>query len=192
MVQLAKYHGTGNEFFIVDADEGVADRRGFARRVCDRDTGVDHPDAARVGADGVCFLALEDSFAPPRIVMTLVQPDGSIAPMCGNAAACAATWAANRTGATEIMIDTQSGTREATVDGDTVTVEMGTPTCAPAAVPVDSTGPIIEEEIAGLDITAVKADIPHAVAFVDDPDAVDLDDVGPVVRNHDLFPAART
>jgi diaminopimelate epimerase len=188
MVQLAKYHGTGNEFFIVDADEAVADRRAFAREVCDRQSGFDHPSADRVGADGVLFLALEDAFAPPRIVMTLVQPDGSIAPMCGNAAACAAAWAADRTGASEIMIDTQSGTREAVVDGDQVTVEMGTPTCAPGAVPVDSTDPVVAEEIAGLEVTAVKADIPHAVAFVDDPDAVDLESVGPEIRAHERFP----
>jgi len=41
-VPFEKYHGTGNDFLVVDADaEVVGDRAAFARTHCDRETGVD-------------------------------------------------------------------------------------------------------------------------------------------------------
>ena len=226
MIAVEKYHGTGNDFFMVDAAEPVADRRAFATELCDREDGLDL--GSTVGADGVLFLAFEDGYASPRVVMTLLQPDGSTAPMCGNGARCAAAWAAGRlrrrderersstvsaarrsgpTGhdargegtaadsaddedETTVMIDTQAGTKRATVDNSdgSVTIEMGTPSFAPAAVPVTRDEPLAEEPIEGLTVTAVNTDVPHAVAFVDDVSTVDLAAVAPAVRRADAFP----
>ena len=219
-VPVEKYHGTGNDFLVVDAAEGVGDRSAFARAYCDRETGVsvdtvddgtvdvgeandpgdDH--GGRRGADGVLFLELGKRYRPTRVVMTLVQPDGSTAAMCGNGARVVARWAHDRTGEREFMIDTQAGTRRATVnhDGSEVTIEMGTPRFDPAAVPVDSDEPLVAEEIEGLTTTAVDTGVPHAVAFLeggrDDPDgidavdidAVDIDAVAPPVRHAGVFP----
>ena len=193
MIQIEKYHGTGNDFVIVDADVGIPDRRAFARRLCDRDTGIEHADAMQRGADGVLFLALEPEFTPPRAVMTLVQPDGSVAAMCGNGARCAAEWAARRLRHRtefdgEVMIDTQSGTRRATVGDDAITIEMGNPAFAPADVPVDAGEPLIERDVGPLTVTTLNTGVPHAVAMVDDVDAVDLEEVAPSVRHADIFP----
>jgi diaminopimelate epimerase len=188
MVDVAKYHGTGNDFVVVDADADVPDRRAFAVELCDRESGIDHPASGRRGADGVLFLALEPAYSPPRIVMTLVQPDGSVAGMCGNGARCAARWAAERTSADEVMIDTPSGTRHADIDGDAVTIEMGAPVFDPEGVPVDRDEPLVEEAVEGLTVTAVNTGVPHAVALVEDVDAVDLDAVAPPVRHADVFP----
>lgn len=188
MVGIEKYQGTGNDFVVVDAAEDVPDRRAFAATLCDRSTGITHPESPRTGADGALFLALESEYHPPRVVMTLVQPDGSVAAMCGNGARCAATWAAERTGEDEIMIDTPSGTRYARIEGDDVTIEMGTPAFGPEAVPVDVDEPLVEHEVEGLSVTAVNTGVPHAVAFVDDVDMVDLETVGPAVRRADVFP----
>ncbi|WP_135828765.1 diaminopimelate epimerase [Halorussus halobius] len=184
-VAYEKYHGTDNDFVVVDADEYVPDRAAFAREVCDPAEGV--------GADGVLFLALEAQFSPPRAVMTLVQPDGSTAAMCGNGARCAARWAAERTGADAIMLDTQAGTRRAEVRDDAVTIEMGRASFAPEDVPLARDEPLVEEVVAGEDapdlaVTAVNTGVPHAVAFVDDVDAVDLDAVAPALRHAEVFP----
>jgi diaminopimelate epimerase len=188
MVDVEKYHGTDNDFVVVDADADVPDRRAFAVELCDRETGIDHPASDRQGADGVLFLALEPAYNPPRIVMTLVQPDGSVAAMCGNAARCAAKWAADRTGSDEVMIDTPSGTRHAKVGGDDVTLEMGPPTFEPRNVPLDRDEPLVEEPVEGLTVTAIDAGVPHAVAFVDEVEAVGLEAVAPAVRHADVFP----
>ncbi|MFB6082900.1 MAG: diaminopimelate epimerase [Halorientalis sp.] len=188
MVEVEKYHGTGNDFIIVDAAEDVPDRRAFAADLCDRETGLDHPGARKRGADGVLFLALEADYSPPRVVMTLVQPDGSVAAMCGNGARCAAKWVAERTGSSEVMIDTQAGTRRAEIGEQGVTIEMGDPVFDPAGVPVVGEEPMIEREVEGLTVTAVNTGVPHAVAFVDDVTTVDVEAVSPAIRDADVFP----
>lgn len=203
-VPIEKYHGTGNDFIVVDAAETVSDRSAFAEQHCDRDSGVDWSafesdsgeearggEPTRRGADGVLFLSIERAYTPTRVVMTLVQPDGSTAAMCGNGARVVARWAHDRTGDREFMIDTQAGTRRASVSDDatTATIEMGTPTFEPGDVPIDRDTQLIEERVAGLTVTAVNTGVPHAVAFVDDVDAVNLDAVAPPVRHADVFPA---
>jgi diaminopimelate epimerase len=188
-VPVEKYHGTGNDFVVVDADHSVPDRGAFARTHCDRRSGVGAGrNGARVGADGVLFLALEERYDPVRVVMTLVQPDGSVAAMCGNGARVVAAWARDRTGESEFMIDTPAGTRRATVDGDRVTIEMGTPSFDPRDVPLARESPLVAESVEGLTVTAVDTGVPHAVAFVDDVDDVDLESVAPPVRHADVFP----
>ncbi|MFC4449273.1 diaminopimelate epimerase [Halorussus aquaticus] len=196
-IEYEKFHGTGNDFVVVDADEYVPDRAAFARKVCDRHDGVSVAGGSTdesVGADGTLFLALEPQFSPPRVVMTLVQPDGSTAAMCGNGARCAAKWAAERTGADAIMLDTQAGTRRAEIRGDEVTIEMGEPSFAPGDVPLasDREDPLIDADVAeapeGMELTAVNTGVPHAVAFVEDVDDVDLDAVAPAIRHADVFP----
>ena len=106
MIPYDQYHGTGNDFAIVDAraDERgeSAERRGGSKathaHVPDRAAFAEHA-CATLGVDGVLFLAVEAQYTPPRAVMTLVQPDGSTAAMCGNGARCAARWVAAREGA---------------------------------------------------------------------------------------------
>jgi diaminopimelate epimerase len=184
-MNVEKYHGTGNDFFVIDASESVADRRALAIDLCHGDDGL--AAGERVGADGVLFLALETSYASPRVVMTLVQPDGSTAPMCGNGARCAAAWAADRTGAGVVMVDTQAGTRRATIGEDGVTIEMGPPSFAPEAVPLAGNEPLVEESVENLTVTAVDTGVPHAVAFVDDVSNTDLASLAPPVRHADRF-----
>jgi diaminopimelate epimerase len=178
-VAFEKYHGTGNDFIIVDATDPVPDRSEFATTHCDRSTGVGSDTSGRIGADGVLFLHLEDRFSPPRIIMTLVQPDGSVAPICGNGARCAAVWAMDRTDAEAVMIDTQAGTRRATRVDDGIAVEMGEPTFDPSRLPLtsDQTEPLVQESVEGLTVTAVNTGVPHAVAFVDDIESVDIEAV---------------
>jgi diaminopimelate epimerase len=186
-VTAEKYHGTENDFVVLPADAPVPDRAAFAKAYCDRETGVG---GERTGADGVLFLDLDPSASPVRVSMTLVQPDGSVAEMCGNGARVTAVWAARATGAREVLIETPAGDRHAVVQSEGVTVEMGVPSFEPVDVPLahDHGRPLIEEAVDGLTVTAVNTGVPHAVAFVDDVDAVDLETVAPPVRHADVFP----
>jgi diaminopimelate epimerase len=185
-VRAEKYHGTENDFIVLPDDAPVADRAAFAATHCDRETGVG---GARTGADGVLFLDLDSTADPVRVTMTLVQPDGSVAAMCGNGARVTALWAARETGADEVVIATPAGDRRAVVRGGSVTVEMGRPSFAPADVPLArDADPVIEREVEGLTVTAVNTGVPHAVAFVEDVDAVDLETLAPPVRHAPVFP----
>mgnify|MGYP006273719943 CR=1 FL=1 len=216
-VPAVKYHGTGNDFLVVDAadaDGRVPDRGAFAVHHCDRETGVEGAD--RTGADGVLFMGVDEGSVgddgPVTATMTLVQPDASIAEMCGNGARCAAAWVHERTGARVVDLDTPAGVRRAEVgagdaaagrdgdgsgdgdDGVTVEVEMGHPSFDAADVPLhaDRIDPLIGERVEGLAVTALDTGVPHAVAFVDGREgelgAVDLDAVAPPVRHADAFP----
>ncbi|MWG35199.1 diaminopimelate epimerase [Halomarina oriensis] len=208
-VRVEKYHGAGNDFLVVPADASVEDRFAFTAEHCDRETGLSHPDSERTGADGVLFLSVDGEAAasaadPPRVGMTHHQPDGSIAEMCGNGVRCAALWAARELGIgrdtpAELVVVTPAGERRSTVDDReaaasdeeaTVTVSMGRPSFDPADVPLaaDRTDPLVEESVEGLTVTAVNTGVPHAVAFVESVDAVDLDAVAPPVRHADVFP----
>ncbi|QZX99688.1 diaminopimelate epimerase [Halobaculum rubrum] len=196
-VPAVKYHGTGNDFLVVDAAdaEDVPDRGAFAVHHCDRETGVEG--AERTGADGVLFMHVDEATvrgdSPVTATMTLVQPDASIAEMCGNGARCAAAWVRERTGADVVDLETPAGTRRAVVTGgnddgsdangsdadgtdgaaagDEVSVEvaMGRPSFDPADVPLADgrDEALIEEDVEGLTVTAVDTGVPHAVAFVD-------------------------
>lgn len=109
---------------LVHVDQGISGPRG-GPGVTAADGGPD-PDRERrtIGADGVCFLALEPAFSPPRVVLTVVRPDGDRSPTCTRAVRCAARWVAERTDADRVMVDTQAGTREARIHPDgTVSVE---------------------------------------------------------------------
>ena len=196
-VPFEKYDGAGNDFVVVDAAEGpVEDRAAFARLHGDREVGVADSATARHGADGVLFLSLDADADPARVSMTLVQPDGSIAEMCGNGARCVAAWAADRADAATFDIDTPAGTRRAVVEGDEVAVEMGEATFVPTEVPLAAVDPLVDAtlpELGGtpagsLAITAVDTGVPHAVVFVDDVDAVEIDAVAPPIRHADAFP----
>jgi len=208
-VPIVKYHGTGNDFLVVDAAARVPDRAAFARVHCDRETGVRAGACAesadvelepsvtdatngRRGADGVLFVSVEAGYTPTRVIMTLVQPDGSTADMCGNGARVVARWAHDQTGAHEFMIDTQAGTRRATVstDGREATIEMGVPRFDPRAVPVAADAPLVETPVEGLTVTAVDTGVPHTVAFLepDEIDAVAIESVAPPVRHASVFP----
>ena len=191
-MRVTKYHGTGNDFVVVDADDTVSDRSRFSRAVCDRADGLAHPDSPRTGADGVLFLDPRPG-DPPRVDMTLVQPDGSTAAMCGDGARCAADWAVRRLAGAEedapaeVVVDTGAGLRRAEVGGE-VTIGMGEPQFVPEAVPVESAEPLVEKPVGGLSVTAVNTGVPHAVAFVDSVADVDVAEVGPAVRHAGLFP----
>ena len=85
------------------------------------------------------------------------------------------------------MVDTQAGTRRATVDSE-VTIEMGSPNFAPEAVPLAGDESLVDQSVEGLTVTAVDTGVPHAVAFVDDVATVDLVALAPPVRHADRFP----
>ncbi|GGM71176.1 diaminopimelate epimerase [Halarchaeum rubridurum] len=174
MTSYDVYHGTGNDFAVVDADEQV-EKTAFGTDLC-----------RSLDVDGTLFLGIEDG--GERATMTLVQPDGSRAAMCGNGARCAAKWVSERTGRDVVTLETGAGPRRCTVEGDVVTVEMGTPAFDPDDVPLAREAALVDEALEGYDVTAVNTGVPHAVTFVDDVDAVDLAEMAPPIRHHEVFP----
>lgn len=182
MIPFEKWHGAGNDFILIDASQSdIPNRREFSIKQCNRDHGI--------GADGVLFLVPFEGEDPARVDMTLYQPDGSTAAMCGNGARCAAKWLANRVGTNDVIVDTPAGKRHAQIQGEDVTVQMGSYSFNPEDVPLARSEPLIEEPTGGLVVTAVTTGVPHAVAFVTDITDVDLERIAPRIRHADVFPA---
>ena len=74
-----------------------------------------------------------------------------------------------------------------------VTVGMGKAELEPQKIPVSIDGDrVIGYPISVMDkeyeITAVSMGNPHAVIFMDDIDSLELEKVGPLFENHELFP----
>ena len=75
----SKYHGCGNDFILGKYQENI-DYSEFAKRVCDRHTGI--------GADGLLIAKSDNNL----LEMIFYNADGSRAPMCGNGIRCFALY----------------------------------------------------------------------------------------------------
>jgi diaminopimelate epimerase len=189
-LSFTKLVGTGNDFVLVDGmREPVDDPETLARMLCDRRFGV--------GSDGLLLLMPSEQ---ADLRMRMFNPDGSEAEACGNGLRCLVKYAFDHghVAGETATVETMAGLRVAEVRRsgeivDTVRVGMGEPSTAPADIPAR----VREDEVleaplkAGghtLAATLVSMGNPHAVIFVDDVDAVDVDALGPAVETLDLFP----
>jgi diaminopimelate epimerase len=187
-----KYHGTGNDFVLL---EDVAGRfelgEELARRLCDRRFGI--------GADGVIRVAPSED---ADFFMDHRNSDGSHAKMCGNGIRCLGKLVFDRglIDRTEIRVDTRSGIKTLALHVedrgvDSVTVGMGAARFARGALPMagDPDEPFVGEpfEVDGRSYkaTALSMGNPHLVLFVEeDPDDVDVHRIGPLVEHDERFP----
>ena len=181
VVPFTKMNGAGNDFVVVDNRwfHFTPDELGaLAARVCPRRVGV--------GADGL--LALEDGAEDADFRMRYRNADGSLATMCGNGARCLARFAARAGlgeaagGTTTLAFDTDGGRYRATVpaEGD-VTLAVPPPRGFARA------------DVAGeADLWRIWTGTEHAVRFVPDAAAEDVDAVGRRLRHDDAFAPAGT
>jgi carbamoyl-phosphate synthase large subunit len=150
-----------------------------------------------VGGDGV-VLILPSEECDAR--MRMFNRDGSEGMMCGNAIRCVGKYLYdNDIVPRETMtIETSSGKKTLQVYPQSgkvgsVTVDMGPAVLDPARVPVLLDGERVigrKAAIAGgeYEITCVSMGNPHCVVFVDYPESVPLERVGPLFEHDGLFP----
>jgi diaminopimelate epimerase len=193
-MRFTKMHGAGNDYVYVNCfEETVRDPASLARAVSDRHQGV--------GSDGL-VLILPERGADAR--MRMFNSDGSEAEMCGNAIRCVAKYLYDHGLARreDLRIMTGAGLLSLVLypgrDGriERVRVDMGEPRLAPDAIPTKlpgRDGKVIDAplSVAGqtFDVTCVSMGNPHAVIYVDDVAAFDLERLGPQIERHPLFPA---
>lgn len=185
-MRFTKMHGLGNDFLVVDerTDSGH-NWSELARRLCDRRRGI--------GADGILLIGEASSGG---LRMRLFNADGSEAENCGNGVRCVALLAARRhLAGPRVTWETGAGP-VATLVGDDgmVTVDMGAPRFAPADIPVDVQGSDALDVDVELPDAVVRASCvgmgnPHCVVLVDDVEQAPVEEWGPLIENHRLFPA---
>ncbi len=173
-----KMHGLGNDFVVFDHREGgpvVTDS--LARAIGDRHRGV--------GFDQLAVIMADDS-ADVRLIF--FNADGSIAGACGNATRCIARYVMDDTGKSMVTLRTERGLLRAEDAGNGLTrVNMGQPLLEWADVPLAHQMDTLELPIEGAP-TATGMGNPHCSFFVDDAEAVNLDQHGAEIEHHPLFP----
>ena len=189
-MKFTKMHGLGNDYVVANwFDAKVDDPSSLSRIMSKRRTGV--------GSDGLILIlpSASDGFS-----MRIFNADGSEAETCGNGIRCVAKYVyeSGMTKSKEFVIETLAGPTRVwltTRDGTVVLVkcDMGTPKFSRSDIPmVGEEGEVIEEPLRVGDtecrVTCLSLGNPHAVVFVDDVQAVRLDEVGPLIENHALFP----
>jgi len=192
-MRFTKMHGLGNDYVYVDCfAETVDNPRDLAIAVSDRHFGV--------GSDGL-ILVMPSALDDADVRMRMFNADGSEAQMCGNGVRCVAKYAYDhgRTEANPMRVETAAGIKtielELGPDGKvaTATVDMGTPILNPEEIPVKirqarAVDVSIRTASRVLQMTCVSMGNPHAVIYVEDAAAVELEKLGPEIENHPVFP----
>jgi len=193
MISFTKMHGLGNDYLMLDAMSGAPPEAKLpllARAMCDRHFGI--------GADGI-ILVLPSRAAD--FTMRIFNADGSEAEMCGNGIRLFAKLVYERryTRERELAVETLAGIirPRLRVHGGRVTrvrVDMGEPRLRRSEIPMKGKDQpqVLKQRLrvsgTRYEITAVSMGNPHCVIFVNDVERVKLDEIGPAIERHDLFP----
>ncbi len=179
-----KMHGLGNDFVVVDARrEPFEPDPGAARAIADRRFGV--------GCDQLIVME------PPAngradVFMRIRNADGGEVEACGNATRCVASLVMAENGAERCTVETRAGLlHAASLAEGAIAVDMGEIRCGWQEIPLAQ-----EMDTLNLDLAlgplsapvAVNVGNPHAVFFVDDAEAIDLESLGPELEHAPLFP----
>lgn len=189
-MRFTKMHGLGNDYIYINAfEEEIENPEELSLKISDRHFGI--------GSDGI-VLIMPSKTSDFR--MRMFNSDGSEAEMCGNASRCVAKYVYDfgLTNKEEITLETLAGVKILKMqlnDGkvDKVTVNMGQPIIKAKDIPViHSKEEVIDEalNIEGKEyrITCVSMGNPHCITYVDEVASFNLEEVGPKIENHEMFP----
>ncbi|UCB42866.1 MAG: diaminopimelate epimerase [Dehalococcoidales bacterium] len=199
-MRFIKMQGAGNDFVLLEADNGQQNWPQLAIAICDRHYGI--------GADGLLLLLPSDK---ADFGMRIFNADGSESNTCGNGLRCIVKHYLDRmpddTAVEEIMVETRAGIRRARIhhtNGKIAQIQtsMGQPGIGRDTIlitPETKAGDIfdIKSTISySLNISGTKLDLflvsmgnPHAVCFLREPvEDFPLPKLGPQVERHKAFP----
>lgn len=165
--RFEKWHGTGNDFVLVDDRQATFPVEDIAvvQRICDRHFGI--------GSDGL--ILLQQALAPDSdFHMEFFNPDGSKS-FCGNGSRCAyAFWSSLNGRVKSARFTAIDGVHHGAWRGDEVEVTLPD---------VDRPEKASEE----LNVDFIHTGSPHLLVWVDDVEAVDLDTDAPPRRHTTHF-----
>ncbi len=190
---FTKMQGAGNDYVYVNGfEEAVADPAALAVTIADRHFGV--------GGDGLILVLPPEAGGDAR--MRVFNADGSEAQMCGNGIRCLAKLVHDHgiSEANPLRVETAAGVKTVELilqrrSGKAVaaTVDMGEPILSAPEIPVkfprervvDTPMPV---KGTNFQMTCVSMGNPHAVMFLKDDAVPPLEEIGPIIERHPLFP----
>lgn len=190
-MKFSKLHGVGNDFIIIN---GLIEKNHnwekLAKEVCNRHFGV--------GADGMMFCS-ESKIAD--IKMNFYNADGSRAAMCGNGIRCFAKFIYDNSiiKKDEIDIETDNGIKKVRLnlneknEIEDLSVKLDKVEFKPSAIPCTlEKENILNEnvEIEGekIQFSSVLMGVPHTVVVVKDFNDYNIDKMGQLIENLNIFP----
>lgn len=174
-----KMHGLGNDFVVVDSrHQPLKLSPALVRAIADRHCGV--------GFDQLVVIGGANSDHDGQ--MTFYNADGTQAQACGNASRCVARFIMDKAGKDRLRLATVRGILEARDAGNGLTsVNMGVPLLhwdrIPLALEVDT----LNLPIDGTPVATGMGN-PHCTFFVGDAESIILEELGPKIETHRLFP----
>lgn len=186
---ITKMNGLGNEILVLDLRGTGLAVRGDEARAIGRGKGL---------AFDQLMVLHEPRSAGTDAFMTIYNRDGSQAEACGNGTRCVAFVLTRGTSREKLILETAAARLECVRIGERIfTVDMGQPRFAWNEIPLRDPFPETREidmQIGPIDApilpppSVVNMGNPHAIFWVDDIDAYDLEKIGPVLENHSIFP----
>jgi diaminopimelate epimerase len=176
-IAFIKMHGLGNDFVVLDGRcEHVPPLTpATIRALADRHTGI-----------GCDQLVLLEPSATHAFRMRIFNADGGEVEACGNAARAVALLHG-----AAVTIATGGGPIALTPGASGAEIDMGAPRfewqAIPLAYAMDTAAMPVGWEVLEAPM-AVNVGNPHAVFFVEDAAAVDLETLGPVIEHDPVFP----
>jgi diaminopimelate epimerase len=189
MTIFKKMHGLGNDFVILDIRESAAPDQSKIRQLADRRRGI--------GCDQVLTMGKAEN-PKADLFMRIYNPDGSEAGACGNGARCVARLFMEESGRDTCVIETKRGLLPSRLipdttgtDGPLVEVDMGAPFLNWKDIPLAEERDTLHLGVMGgplSDPVAVSMGNPHTVFFIEDAESFAVEEFGPQVECHVLFP----
>ena len=189
-MKFYKMHGAGNDYIYFDCmKKQLENPNELSKRLSDRHFSI--------GGDGVILLCPS---TVADVKMRMFNADGSEGKMCGNGIRCVGKLAHDLgyVQGSKCSVETLSGvkTLEFTLDkGGKVSaakVDMGLPVLNGKKIPSTFKGKKIVSRSLEVDgktysVTLVNMGNPHCVVFVENPDSLNLDNLGRKFENHPAF-----
>lgn len=186
-MQFSKMHGLGNDFMVIDGvTQSVFLTDELIRKLADRHRGV--------GFDQL--LLVEAPYDPDLdFHYRIFNADGSEVSQCGNGARCFARFVSLKelTDKQDIRVSTANGKMVLSLQEDgQVRVNMGKPIWEPAKVPFVANkfekNYLLRTELQTAICGVVSMGNPHAVLQVENVQTAPVNELGPLLENHERFP----
>lgn len=186
-MQFSKMHGLGNDFMVIDGiTQSVFLTDELIRKLADRHRGV--------GFDQL--LLVEAPYDPDLdFHYRIFNADGSEVSQCGNGARCFARFVSLKglTDKQDIRVSTANGKMVLSLQEDgQVCVNMGKPIWEPAKVPFIANkfekNYLLRTELQTAICGVVSMGNPHAVLHVENVQTAPVNELGPLLENHERFP----
>ena len=181
-LDFLKMQALGNDFVVLDERKTPLNLNPeLIKRMANRRFGI--------GCDQLIVI---EASSKADAFMRIYNPDGSESGACGNATRCIADIILKETGKHSIVLETIAGLLECVrIDDKTITVDMGEARLGWEQIPLAHERDTLHLKIAAgpfSDPVAVNMGNPHAVFFVSEVEKQKIENFGPQLETHPLFP----